>query len=1393
MQSLRLARTIIGLLLTAGAASAQTGVPLRLNCGGWSSLYTDTGGKSWAVDQYWTQGYIDYVAVYAPAWSPVYSSARVSLPGGAGLSYHIPVSNGSYVVTLHFAELRKTAPGQRVFDVRLNGDLVLPAFDILSQAPRLQPLAKSFPVTVSAGFVDIDFRNIVDLASIAAIEIEPPAGPVLSVAPASLTFSGVAGGAAIAPQTLQVANGIGTLGWTATSSATWLTASPGSGSGAATIQVSASAALAPGVHTANLTVTAAGAGGSPQTIPVTLNLQAPPVLSAAPATLTFTATQAGSAPATQPISITNTGGGTLNWTATANAPWISLSSTSGTAPHTLNAGVNAAGLALGSYTGTVTVTAAGVTGSPVAVGISLEVVPAPPVLSVVTTPITFTVPEGSTTPVSQTVSVANTGGGTLNWTATGNQAWLAVAPGSGSGTGSITVTANPTGLAAGGYAGVVTVTAAGAQGSPKSIPVQLTVQGGPALLVSPSSLTFTMVTGGANPASKAIDVSNTGGGSFTWDAASNQSWLIVGAGPRTLPGSVAVSVNGAGLAAGSYSGVVTVTAAGAQGSPRTVAVTLTVTTQSQSALRLNCGGWSSLYTDTGGKSWAVDQYWTQGYIDYVAVYAPAWSPVYSSARVSLPGGAGLSYHIPVSNGSYVVTLHFAELRKTAPGQRVTMSRQWGFGAARVRYPVASAAAAAARQELPGHCQRGLRRHRFPEYVDLASIAAIEIEAAPPAVLGVSPAALTFAATAGGANPAGQSIAVANTGGGSLTWSATSSQPWLTLSATSGTAPSAITAGINLTGLAAGVLTAQITVTPSVGPPQLVAVTLNLAAPPPILNVAPSTLTFTGVTGGANPAGQSIAIANTGGGTLSWTAASNQPWLTLSTASGTAPSTVTASVSLTGLSTGSLTGQITVTPSVGPPQVIAVTLTLTDPPQLSASPSVLTFTGATGGANPAGQSIAITNTGGGTLTWTAASNQPWLTLSTASGTAPSTVTASVNLTGLTAGTLNGQVTVTPSAGSPQAIAVTLTLTDPPPALNIAPSTLTFTGVTGGANPAGQSIAITNTGGGTLTWTAASNQPWLTLSTASGTAPSTVTRERQSDRTHSGNAQWTGRGDAISGFAASHRRHADPHRSSARVKHRAVYPDLHRVAGGANPAGQSIAITNTGGGTLTWTAASNQPWLTLSTASGTAPSTVTASVNLTGLTAGTLNGQVTVTPSVGPPQVVAVTLTLTDPPQLSASPSVLTFTGVTGGANPAGQSIAIANTGGGTLTWTAASNQPWLTLSTASGTAPSTVTASVNLTGLTAGTLNGQVTVTPSVGPPQVVAVTLTLTDPPQLSASPSVLISASVTGGAKIRLGEHCHRQHRGRDAHLDGCVQSAVADSVTASGTAPSTVAATSI
>jgi hypothetical protein len=96
-----------------------------------------------------------------------------------------------------------------------------------------------------------------------------------------------------------------------------------------------------------------------------------------------------------------------------------------------------------------------------------------------------------------------------------------------------------------------------------------------------------------------------------------------------------------------------------------------------------------------------------------------------------------------------------------------------------------------------------------------------------------------------------------------------------------------------------------------------------------------------------------------------------------------------------------------------------------------SPASLTFSGTTGGANPASQSLSISNSGGGTLSWTASDNQTWLTVSPTSGTAPSTATVSVNLTGLAAGTYNGTITIsaTGATNTPLTVPVTLTVTAP----------------------------------------------------------------------------------------------------------------------------------------------------------------------------------------------------------------------------------------------------------------------------------------------------------------------------------------------------------------------------
>ena len=106
-----------------------------------------------------------------------------------------------------------------------------------------------------------------------------------------------------------------------------------------------------------------GTSGQPQS----------PAIGVSPTSLSFTATAGGSNPANQTVSITNTGGGTLNWTASSNASWLSVSPASGTAPSTLTAAVNISGLAAGTYNGTITISATGATNSPVSVPVTLTV------------------------------------------------------------------------------------------------------------------------------------------------------------------------------------------------------------------------------------------------------------------------------------------------------------------------------------------------------------------------------------------------------------------------------------------------------------------------------------------------------------------------------------------------------------------------------------------------------------------------------------------------------------------------------------------------------------------------------------------------------------------------------------------------------------------------------------------------------------------------------------------------------------------------------------------------------------------------------------------------------------------------------------------------------------
>ncbi len=201
-----------------------------------------------------------------------------------------------------------------------------------------------------------------------------------------------------------------------------------------------------------------------------------------------------------------------------------------------------------------------------------------PILSMTPSTFTFSASAGGSNPASQTLSVNNTGTGTLNFTAAANQSWLAVAPNTGTAPQTVQLTPQVGTLSPGTYNGNVTVTASGAQGSPAVVPVTFNVTSPqPTLSALPSTLTFSATVGGSNPAPQTLNVNNTGTGTLNFTAVANQSWLAIAPNTGTAPQGVQVTAQVGSLSPGTYTGSVTVTASGASGSPAVVPVTFNIT------------------------------------------------------------------------------------------------------------------------------------------------------------------------------------------------------------------------------------------------------------------------------------------------------------------------------------------------------------------------------------------------------------------------------------------------------------------------------------------------------------------------------------------------------------------------------------------------------------------------------------------------------------------------------------------------------------------------------------------------------------------------------------------------------------------------------------------------
>jgi uncharacterized protein (TIGR03437 family) len=324
--------------------------------------------------------------------------------------------------------------------------------------------------------------------------------PLIGLSKRYLNFVAAPGGAAPPAQTVALTNTThGRMPWTATASTTrggaWLGVTPGQGllpgidpfeSAALVISVSP-AGLPTGAYYGMVTVRAQGdaqsapADNSPQILEVALTVgsgTAAPGLGVSPDTLAFEGVTGSGRVGAANVQISNTGGGTLSWTAAAEGSWLGLTVASGSL---LSVSAQAGALPAGVYNGRVIITAPGAVNSPVSIPAALRLRdPAAPAIRVNAPSLLLSTPEEGRSPPPQALEISNAGEGVLRWrlevlTFNGG-AWLSVSPTSGTGTGTVVVSGDARGLGTGSYAGRVTIVAEGAANSPLPVPVTLAIR-----------------------------------------------------------------------------------------------------------------------------------------------------------------------------------------------------------------------------------------------------------------------------------------------------------------------------------------------------------------------------------------------------------------------------------------------------------------------------------------------------------------------------------------------------------------------------------------------------------------------------------------------------------------------------------------------------------------------------------------------------------------------------------------------------------------------------------------------------------------------------------------------------------------------------------------------------
>ncbi len=491
---------------------------------------------------------------------------------------------------------------------------------------------------------------------------------------------------------------------------------------------------------------------------------------------------------------------------------------------------------------------------------------------------------------------------------------------------------------------------------------------GAVIALSPPALSFTAIDHEADPAAQLMTISNPGSQPLPWSLTpralpwpagatsqdtppvSSSNWLSASPASGVLaPGqhiSIQVIVHSYALLPGVYTLLLSLTSARqALDNPQMLAVSLTV----QPGCRLAPSTGNLFFTTVSGQHNPPGQFISLA-LTSSCTHAIPWQTFSSNSWLTVAPGSGQLWNTASTLADIEVDTRM--LRQGTYSGFIVFSTPQSSQTVTVQITIlpisASASQVAAAQATASAAQATSATTQAT-----STTAQATNQAAQSPAMQVSPTALSFSATQGGANPPAQLVAI-SASGGSISWQAsiTTGARWLSMVPTQGSVPAGqaqqMAVHVDTSGLAPGTYSTQIAVTATAtsgqavqGTPQTIAISLTVLRPCS-LQVTPTSLSFTSSVLQPDPPAQSVTLKEVGdcARPVSWSAsldAGSSSWLQISATSGRdngSGSSLTVTINAQGKLLGRYSGQITLTATdntgtqvQNAPQVIAVTLTV----------------------------------------------------------------------------------------------------------------------------------------------------------------------------------------------------------------------------------------------------------------------------------------------------------------------------------------------------------------------------------------------------------------------------------------------------------------------------------